>query len=85
MSFSAWPVILETRTFCSRRITAFGQTKWFRGDFKAGGGPCRRRIERSMTLEIRHTEQRFFYLGDDPAVCALSIKAILHNACSAIQ
>ena len=75
MSFSACPVILETRTFCSRRITAFGRSSGFAGTSR----PAAVHADAGLSIydEIRHTEQRFLYLGHDPAVCALSIKAIL--------
>ena len=49
--------------------------RWFRGDFK----DATVHIDAGMHLydEVRHAKQRFLYLGHDPAVCALSINAIL--------
>ena len=49
--------------------------RWFRGNFK----DATVHIDAGMDLydEVRHAKQRFLYLGHDPAVCALSINAIL--------
>src|SRR5262249_17051553 len=48
---------------------------WFRGALK----DAKAHAEAGITLydEARHANHRFLYLGHDPAVCALSINAIL--------
>ena len=48
---------------------------WFRGEIT----DAKLHADAGLDLydEVRHARHRFFYLGHDPAVCALSIKAVL--------
>ncbi len=49
--------------------------RWFRGAFADAEAHADAGIR--LYDVVRHARQRFLYLGDDPAVCALSIKAVL--------
>ena len=50
-------------------------TRWFRGAILDANAHADAGLE--LYDEVRHARHRFLYLGHDPAVCALSIKAVL--------
>ena len=50
-------------------------TRWYRGAIIDANAHADAGLE--LYNEVRHARHRFLYLGHDPAVCALSIKAVL--------